>query len=253
MIFLFCSTLLFSQPPYEWSWKNESIIVGSGLASLGIGSLIHSNTKTFTIEEIYALDRSSVNRFDIGATFNWSTNAANVSDYFVLGSHLVPLIFLTKTESRKDFGKIALLYGETVLITDGLTLLTKRVFKRPRPFVYNEQADINKKLNREAKYSFFSGHTSITAANCFFFAKVYSDYYPDSELKPWIWGTAAVIPAITGYLRVRAGKHYASDVMTGYAVGGLLGFLIPHVHKVDRSNRWRLSSRNNKIVFNYKF
>jgi hypothetical protein len=44
-------------------------------------------------------------------------------------------------------------------------------------------------------------------------------------------GIAAVVPAFPGLMRVKAGKHFATDVMAGYAFGALLGYFIPHMHK----------------------
>ncbi|MEM9023429.1 MAG: phosphatase PAP2 family protein, partial [Bacteroidota bacterium] len=39
------------------------------------------------------------------------------------------------------------------------------------------------------------------------------------------------VPATTGLMRVLAGKHFPTDVITGYAVGGAIGFLVPHLHR----------------------
>lgn len=127
--------------------------------------------------------------------------------------------------------KIAALYGETFFITTGITLLIKTTVKRNRPFVYNPEAPLDKKLTRNARTAFLSGHTSISAANCFFSAKVFSDYYPESKWKPVVWTTAAILPAITGYLRVKAGKHYPTDTIAGYLLGATTGLLIPQLHK----------------------
>ncbi len=46
-----------------------------------------------------------------------------------------------------------------------------------------------------------------------------------------LWSFSAYIPALTGYFRVKAGKHFTTDVMAGYAVGAFTGWLIPHLHK----------------------
>jgi hypothetical protein len=34
-----------------------------------------------------------------------------------------------------------------------------------------------------------------------------------------------------GYLRLKAGKHFLSDNLLGYAVGASAGILVPHLHK----------------------
>ena len=83
--------------------------------------------------------------------------------------------------------------------------------------------------------SYYSGHTSHTAAFTFFFAKVINDYHPEMStgIKIGLWSFAAVVPAVTGYLRFEAGKHYPTDIMTGYALGALTGWLVPHLHKKE--------------------
>jgi len=58
---------------------------------------------------------------------------------------------------------------------------------------------------------------------------VYHDLNPNSDFDPVIWTTAALIPAITGYLRVKGGKHFPTDVVVGYVVGALVGILVPRL------------------------
>ena len=222
-----------AQSPYHLDWKRESVLLGFGAGTLATSFIIHPNIEGLSETKISSFDRMDINSFDRPATFNYSMNASNISDYFLTGSQLLPFLFLTSKATRKDFGKIILIYGETFLVAEGITSLAKRIVKRPRPFVYNEQAPDSKKQQRSARYSFFSGHTSVTAANSYFAAKVFSDYFPDSQFKPYIWTAAAIIPAVTAYLRVEAGKHFYTDVITGYVVGAGFGFLIPHLHKIQ--------------------
>ena len=138
---------------------------------------------------------------------------------------------------RKDAFDISLIYGETLFFTVGLTIITKNTAHRIRPLVYNSNFSLEDKMTKNARFSFFSGHASVVAASSFFTAKVFSDYHPDSKWKPWVWGAAITFPAITGYLRVRAGKHFPTDVMTGYAVGALVGYFVPHIHKRKNRNK----------------
>ena len=85
-------------------------------------------------------------------------------------------------------------------------------------------------MDYDARKSFFSGHTSMTAANSFYAAKVYADMYPDSKWKPWVWTAAALLPAVTAQQRMAAGKHFFTDVLVGYGVGALIGWGIPQLH-----------------------
>lgn len=238
LLFVIFHMGLSAQSPYHLDWKKEPVYLGLGVAGFTAGSIISSKSKSLlTVEEIFALDRSSINAFDRGATFNLSGSARNGSDIGLFGSYILPSVFLINKGCRKEFGKIALLYTETFILTLGLTNLTKRLAKRSRPFVYNELASMTDKQTKNARHSFFSGHTSVAAANSFFAAKVFSDYFPNSKWKPVVWSFAVIVPAATGYLRMKAGKHFPTDVITGFAIGGLIGVLIPELHKTKRDNR----------------
>jgi membrane-associated phospholipid phosphatase len=212
------------ESPYQCMKKKDGIICSIGIVGLGAGYYLHTKTGTLEVAEIQLLDKNSINRFDRIATSYSSMKAKTASDVFFYGTMAMPAFFVFSKRMRKDVKKISLIYGETLFLTLGITAITKKSVLRNRPFVY-------------ARFSFFSGHASIVAASSFFTAKVFSDYYSDSKWKPVVWGAAATIPAITGYLRVRAGKHFPTDVITGYAVGAAIGMLVPHLHKRKKRNK----------------
>ena len=87
------------------------------------------------------------------------------------------------------------------------------------------------KLEDDNQRSFFSGHTSMSAAAWFMMASIYQDYHPQSKLAPYIWAAAYLVPAATGYFRYDAGKHFPSDILTGYFVGRMVGIMVPRWHK----------------------
>ena len=124
-----------------------------------------------------------------------------------------------------------LLWLEGYIVNAGITGLIKYSARRPRPYVFNPEEELTLRQSRNARTSFLSGHTSVTSYNAFFTAQVFSDYYPDSKVKPWVWVGAAVIPAITGILRVQGGRHYPTDVIAGYALGAVTGIVIPRLHR----------------------
>ena len=223
--------LAYSQSPYKVTWKKELPYMGIGLATLGTGAYLSSRQPVFTTNDLMTLDATNINNLHRFATSNFSGSSDQLSDVFLIGSHLTPFLLLAGKESRSNFDQCMTMYGEAAAINLGLTIMAKSIFPRPRPFVFNTSVATDLKVTRNAKASFFSGHTSLTAVNTFFVAKVYSDFYPDSKWKPIIWGTAAAIPAVTGYLRVAAGKHYPTDVIAGYAVGAAVGVLVPHLHR----------------------
>ncbi|MEL6924223.1 MAG: phosphatase PAP2 family protein [Bacteroidota bacterium] len=251
--------LLFSiqgmaQSPYQLNWRNEVSYHALGIGLLGAGSWIGNKTvQPLSESEIFALRRSSVIAFDRGATFNLSGAARTASDHTLNASFIMPMLFLIPRRSRSEFGRIALLYSEVFFINLGGTNLMKRSTRRLRPFVYNELASIESKQTKDARYAFFSGHTSATAANTFFAARVFSDYYPDSKWKPLVWTVAVALPAATGYFRVKAGKHFPTDVIAGGAFGAAVGWLIPQLHKTKSDDRLSFVAGPTGCYLAYKF
>ncbi|MEK7256007.1 MAG: phosphatase PAP2 family protein, partial [Bacteroidota bacterium] len=185
----------------------------------------------FTPDELQTLNPMDINAFDRLATGKNSMKAHYASNVPLYGSYALPVLFLADKETRRDFPQILSLFSETILLNAGVTFLMKSTFRRPRPYVFDPNVDLTRKQKRNAKASFVSGHTSTTAANTFFMAKVYSDYFPDSKLKPYVWGSAIVVPAVTGYLRVRAGRHYPTDTIAGYIIGAAAGYFVTYLHR----------------------
>jgi len=156
---------------------------------------------------------------------------------------MLPAIFISNHHTRKDLVPLVAMSLEVILTNYALTEITKRLASRTRPLAYNPNFPIEEKLTKNARLSFFSGHTSHTSALSFMMAKVMTDYHPHTSkgFKIGIWSFAAAIPAVTGYLRVRAGKHFPTDTITGFVAGGLVGILIPHFHKKRVNKKVKLS------------
>ena len=63
--------------------------------------------------------------------------------------------------------------------------------------------------------------------------KVFCDYHPEIGNKKYLLYAAATIPPLLlGYFRVKALRHFPSDVMVGTAIGALCGILIPEIHRI---------------------
>jgi membrane-associated phospholipid phosphatase len=217
--------------PYRLRLSNSGPIVGTGVGLLGTVALVRPDKTVLSIDEISRFDREQISGFDRGATLLSSQNARQLSDIMVFTSVGAPFLYLTKERSRNDFGRIVLIQFETGLVTTGFIALTKLIVNRPRPFVYNPDVLLEDKLTPYANESFFSGHTATVAAMSFFTATTFSQYYPESKWKVAVWTYAATLPALTGYLRYRAGVHYPTDIITGYVAGAAIGMLVPRIHQ----------------------
>jgi membrane-associated phospholipid phosphatase len=223
-----------TQSPYLLQNGQELGIAGASIGVLAYSRLQYKRLTPLKPKELKLLKREDIFAIDRKATYNQSLFAKKTSDILLRSSVAIPFTMLLGQESRSDFGKSGVFALQTLLINAALTDLTKVTFKRKRPFVYNEFTDINRKLAKTARTSFYSGHTSTVASMYFLSAKLYSDYYPDSKWKPVVWSAAVLVPATTGLLRVKAGKHYFTDVLVGFVTGAAIGFLVPEIHKISQ-------------------
>ena len=219
---------------YKFDWKKDLILVGGGVGLQVLGTILVNNVDGPTLTEINGLDPLSINRLDRQAIGNQSSSAKNISDIILYSSLSLPVIAYIVPKCRFEGVSVGLMAAETVLITAGITNITKGLSKRYRPFTYDPSVPIESKLEGEARLSFFSGHTSVTTALSFLMASVIVDVHPNMKNKYLIWSTAAIIPATIGYLRFKAGRHFPTDVITGYALGATIGYLIPKLHKQKR-------------------
>ena len=134
--------------------------------------------------------------------------------------------------------EMVLIHAEVIGATLALQTFTNIVVSRERPYGrtcggpgfedYDEATFFCDSPNRY--YSFFSGHTSQSFAS----AAVLCSFHlnmplagdgPENAVVPCATGFA--VATATSAFRILADMHYASDVLTGAAVGTAMGFLIP--------------------------
>lgn len=240
VLFIFLLSLFSNataQSPYELNKGNEATLLSFGTTINIAGLFTTAQTSPLSIDEINRVSKSEINRFERFAVDNWSPKSARWSDLLLGAFIALPATFYFNEETRNDDQIISVLYAEVLLVSYGLTRLTKGFAQRIRPFVYNPDPGIplSKKQEKDAKLSFFSGHSSVSFASAVFTATVFSDYFPNSKWKYPVWGAALSGAALTGLLRVQAGKHFPTDVLVGAAVGGLTGYLIPRSHRINSS------------------
>jgi len=218
--------------PYTLSWKLDAPLAIGGLGLNTIYLFLDQKTKPLDLQQLSLLDRSRIVQLDRSASFNWSKSAAHASDVVFIGSLVAPSFLSLSPTIRKDFTKVGNIWAQTFFITAGITNMTKVLIKRTRPYAYNSQVPMHERIKRDARYSFFSGHTSMTASMTFMSAKIFNDYHPKHKALPYIWTSAVLLPATTAFFRWRAGKHFFTDVIIGYIVGAGIGILVPHLHKI---------------------
>lgn len=237
-----CTQNLYAQQndpypsPYKTSWVDGAIsAAGIGLSYWGLRLM--KNKEAVGEAEIERIDadlvaaKAEIPVFDRWSAGFYNEGADRVSDIPFYASFGMPLFFLADKHTRANAPQIGLLYLETMAITGALFSQVNGRVNRKRPSVYSQEAGPGIRMDDKSQNSFYGGHIAATAAATFFTAKVFNDYFPNSPAKPYVWGAAAAVPAVVGYLRLRAGKHFLSDNLLGYAIGAGVGILVPHLHK----------------------
>lgn len=230
---------LQAQPafPYQLSAGREGLLLGGGAALLAAGIAVNAELDVLTPEDIAGLDPADINGFDRSATTRWSVVSSNVSDAVLVttvGASIITTVATARGPSAPV--TVALMFGETVLVGNGVSQLMKTAIRRVRPYVYNDDPDIpfDKKLTKTARQSFPSGHAINAFASAVFLSTVFGRLHPSSPARPWIWGGSLAAAGTVGLLRYQAGKHFPTDVLAGAAIGSVLGWVIPKMHESDR-------------------
>lgn len=252
IFFLFFSNKLFSQTasPYQTSFKYDAPAVAAGLGLSYLGLTLIKNKSELTPAELMNKSKDDVffmDRFSAG----YYSQQADKDSYipFYASFAVAPIVALIDKNQRSHYGQISVMFVETMSAAAASFTIAAGLVQRSRPLVYNASLPVAERQAKDEQRSFFAGHTTATAAATFFAAKVFSDFNPDSKLKPYVWAAAAIVPASVGYMRLKAGKHFLSDNLLGYGVGAACGILIPQLHK--KANNTNLSVAP-IVGFNYQ-
>lgn len=227
----------------------------AGLSILGFSKIYSKDPSTEF--EIMKLRKEEVNGFDRWAIDVYHPDAEKPSDAIFYGAMPLPLILMLDKGIRKDAAKIGLLYIEAMGITGVFYTGSNYFVNRYRPHAYNPNVPMEIRREGGSTNSFIGGHPALVATSTFFTAKVFSDYNPDSKLKPLFWGGAILATGATAYWRHRAGKHFPSDLIVGTSIGALSGILVPHFHKNRLFKNQKISllpfsGMSHGLVLNYK-
>lgn len=235
------------ESPYELNRWTSAGIVAAGFTGNLIGLSVLDKKSRVTAAEAAVLSMDDINSFD-DFVFRYPSSgfedAQMRSDITMFSSVMLPAALLLHKNIRSWWLDYSLLYFKTHAIGANIYAWGIPHFvDRYRPLVYYGDTPITARIGNRKANSFFSGHVSTTATGSFFLATMVADNL--MEKNKWIpYSVAALPPAFVALDRMRAGKHFPTDVITGFIIGGAVGILVPKLHRSD----WREKRRNKRAL-----
>ncbi len=235
----FLATTSFCQPS-----KNDYFIAA---AEMGLFLYTQYGMHTNAPEN---LSEKRPNFFDVKMRniLRWGDNgkiAGNCSDIFLYG-FFVGSIPISPLLSKNNYMDLLLTNLEVLSINGLVTNMVKHKVKRQRPYSFYDTFPDNEDSYR----SFFSGHTSTAFA---IGTSTALSLTRNTELNErLIWGSFITPAILTGYLRIAADKHFATDVIAGGIIGSLVGSLV-NKRNVNRfTKNHRISFNNNELFIHVR-
>jgi membrane-associated phospholipid phosphatase len=220
-----------AQTHHDLKLSRELALGGAGIATWTAGRYLVLEKP---VDPLVIQDRSGVPGIDRVALDRWSIGAHTASD-ILLGATVVASLAVTYINQKGEQRLVpATILMETGLITVGFTSLVKHSVARPRPYLYEQNVPLGERPTTDGLVSFWSGHTAAASAAGFACANLVQRSDASKGLKTATWIGASVLPVAVGFYRVRSGRHFPTDVLTGYAFGALAGWAVPYFHRAER-------------------
>jgi len=222
----------------------EMAVWGVGAALVITGLAIPTNDADvplggFDLADIaWSFDRDVAGNRSVDAhtASNWTRNTALVFPF------VLALATSQGEERWSDYGRRSFVYAETILMSQGVTLLAKAALGRPRPFAYLPEAERPVHVAYDVSFertfrSMPSGHSASAWTGA---ALAMTDHLLSRPEASWVERAGVgflgrALAGATSALRVEAGQHFPSDVLVGAGIGIVTGITVPLLHRGTRS------------------
>lgn len=179
------------------------------------------------------IDIDLLKKINVNRNTEFDPAFKSITNFAVPLSIATPVVMYTIGLIQKDslIKHKALFIGETFLASAFITIASKSIFKRDRPYVTHPSIQ---PLSLEGSYSMPSAHTSSAFATATSLSMAYPKWYV--VVPSFVWASSV------GYSRMHLGVHYPSDVLVGALVGSGSAVLM------YKANQWLNKKRKkNKI------
>ena len=210
-----------------WGWRDVALLEAFAIATVAVHPL---DVKLATKLQDPDLQSSSRMR-DVAEFVETVTDPGS----FLIGAGLYGYGKLRDNQRAADLG----LHGlESLFFGAQLGNLLKGIIGRARPYVNVEEPhdyELFRGFKQGSDYrSFPSGHTISAFAAAATVTSEMKRWYPRSRwiVGPIMYGGAAAV----GWSRMYDNKHWASDVITGAAIGTFVGLKVVTWHHMNPGN-----------------
>ena len=174
------------------------------------------------------LDIDLLKKINVNRNTAFDPALKSITNTAVPLSIATPVVMYTIGLIQKDslIKQKAVFIGETFLASAFVTIASKSIFKRDRPYVTHPSIQ---PLSVEGSYSMPSGHTSSAFATATSLSMAFPKWY--IVVPSFVWASSV------GYSRMHLGVHYPSDVLVGALVGSGSAVLM------YKANQWLTKKR----------
>lgn len=242
-LILLCTKVFAYSPKYSWLGSSDTfaldpvkdgILIGTGVLLNGT-EIVCCNILELNKAEFTPIpDKNEINAFDRFFMNPYSKPLDLSADVLAGLAFASPLLFLGT--NLQESPTLITMYIETLLLAKGTTDSLKSFVQRTRPCMYYNDYPQEFVEDNDWYKSWPSGHTTYTFATAAFLTYTFSKLNPDSKLKYAVIGGSYAIALTTGILRVASGNHFATDVLSGAAIGTAWGFFVPWIHTIQSPN-----------------
>jgi membrane-associated phospholipid phosphatase len=159
---------------------------------------------------------------------DFSASAAAASDTLLALGLAAPII-LELGRADADTDRRLLAYGGGVAASGLVAAAMKALWRRPRPYNFHPSEQVRafaRHAGKDARVSFPSGHAALTFAAAAAGGWIYASGSDSTSHRAAVWASGGAVAGATAVLRMRAGRHYPSDVLMGAAIG-VAGVAVP--------------------------
>ncbi|MCA9597305.1 MAG: phosphatase PAP2 family protein [Myxococcales bacterium] len=217
---------------YQLYWQLDvPLLVSAGVLSLGRSfRTAKGSAPAYCTTTPEGCDKSDLAAWDRPYAGTYEPRWNTVSDLGAGVLLVAPIPLLSADEGFLSALNDSVVVYESTVTAVALSALATLSTSRARPFVYGTSAPESVRKSPDGALSFISGHTTASFALSTSLFWTVERRHHGSAYTWAVFGVGTAVATTVGISRVKAGKHFPSDVVAGALVGASIGTLIPALH-----------------------